>query len=262
VVLAGNNQTASTAVDGTFATPLQVQMHDANGLIVGANQNITIACNPSSSGACALFTSDSSALPKPIASTVYMVSLPTDANGVVTMYPLKSNGVAGTYTMTYLTNAGVFATFTLTNPVPGSTPVTKAFRAGNVTPQGAGVPFSITITATDDAGTVTPGYTGTMHFASSDPHAALPGNYAFTASDMGRHTFTVTLTGTGDQTISVTDTNVPAITGRITVTLSAPDGAPPMKPILIGGVGTSVTTPNRKPDALPMGTPNAQPAKH
>ena len=34
------------------------------------------------------------------------------------------------------------------------------------------------------------GYTGTVHFTSTDNTATLPANYTFTAADKGVHTFT------------------------------------------------------------------------
>src|SRR6516162_6962623 len=54
----------------------------------------------------------------------------------------------------------------------------------------AGVPFSLTITVKDAYGNVVSGYTGTIHFTSTDSRATLPANYTFTASDKGVHTFT------------------------------------------------------------------------
>ena len=49
----------------------------------------------------------------------------------------------------------------------------------------------MTVTAPLDAyGHVVTGYTGTVHFTSSDGQAVLPGDYTFTAGDNGGHTFT------------------------------------------------------------------------
>ena len=56
-------------------------------------------------------------------------------------------------------------------------------------------------------GTPATGYTGTIHFTSSDTKAILPVDYTFTTADAGTHTFTVTLkTGCAGQTIKVADT--------------------------------------------------------
>jgi hypothetical protein len=49
------------------------------------------------------------------------------------------------------------------------------------------------------------GYTGTVHFTSSDLLATLPADYTFKATDAGRHQFSVTLATPPAQTISVRD---------------------------------------------------------
>jgi len=51
------------------------------------------------------------------------------------------------------------------------------------------VAFSLTITIQDAYGNIVTGYTGTVHFTSTDNKATLPSNYTFTASDQGVHTF-------------------------------------------------------------------------
>ena len=53
----------------------------------------------------------------------------------------------------------------------------------------AGSVDNVTVTAYDAYGNVATGYTGTVDLTSSDPHAALPASYAFTASDAGKHSF-------------------------------------------------------------------------
>jgi hypothetical protein len=57
------------------------------------------------------------------------------------------------------------------------------------------------------------GYTGTVHFTSSDARAALPGNYTFSAGDAGAHTFSATLKTAGSQSLTATDTVNAALTG-------------------------------------------------
>ena len=56
------------------------------------------------------------------------------------------------------------------------------------------------------SGATDAGYTGTVHFTSSDAQAGLPADYTFTAADAGSHTFTVTLKTAGTQSITATDT--------------------------------------------------------
>jgi hypothetical protein len=83
----------------------------------------------------------------------------------------------------------------------------------------------VTVTALDAAGKPTPGYTGTVHFTSSDagPGRVLPADYTFVAADNGVHTFTagVTLVTAGGQTVTATDTSTGSMTGSATVTVSA-----------------------------------------
>src|SRR5207302_3302073 len=65
----------------------------------------------------------------------------------------------------------------------------------------AGVAFSLTVTVEDAYGNVVTGYTGRIHFSSTDKTAKLPSNYAFTAADKGVHTFTgLILRKAGNQT--------------------------------------------------------------
>jgi phosphodiesterase/alkaline phosphatase D-like protein len=77
----------------------------------------------------------------------------------------------------------------------------------------AGVGGVLTVTALDPYGNVATGYTGTVHFTSSDGQAALPGDYTFVAADGGVHTFTVTLKTAGTQSLTATDTATSSITG-------------------------------------------------
>jgi uncharacterized repeat protein (TIGR03803 family) len=81
-----------------------------------------------------------------------------------------------------------------------------------------GVAFSLTLTAYDAYGNVATGYTGTVHFSSSDGTATLPQNYTFTSGDAGVHTFTgVILRRKGKQTITVTDIANSALTATDTI---------------------------------------------
>lgn len=73
----------------------------------------------------------------------------------------------------------------------------------------AGVAFTATVTARDAFGNIATGYTGKVHFTSTDTQAALPADYTFTAADAGVHTFTITLktanNGSVFQTVTVAD---------------------------------------------------------
>jgi adhesin/invasin len=70
-------------------------------------------------------------------------------------------------------------------------------------------------------GNVVTSYTGTVHFSSSDSTASLPSNYKFTGTDVGVHTFTnkVMLKKKGTPTLTVTDTEDPALTATLMLTV-------------------------------------------
>ena len=84
----------------------------------------------------------------------------------------------------------------------------------------AGTAFNFTVTAYDRYGNVATGYTGTIHFTSSDASAMLPANYTFTSANAGTHTFSATLKTGGTQTITATDTVTSSITGKGSTTVS------------------------------------------
>ena len=69
---------------------------------------------------------------------------------------------------------------------------------------------AVTVTVVDIYGNLAAGYTGTIHFSSSDAQANLPADYTFTAGDGGAHTFLITLKTAGTQSFSVADTVNPA----------------------------------------------------
>jgi hypothetical protein len=95
------------------------------------------------------------------------------------------------------------------NPAAASTFVLSAPSSVN-----PGVAFSLTVTVEDAYGNVVTGYTGTVHFSSTDNKATLPANYTFTAADKGVHTFTgLILPKKGKQTITVRDTQNSSLTG-------------------------------------------------
>src|SRR5262249_665004 len=80
----------------------------------------------------------------------------------------------------------------------------------------AGQSMPVTVTLLDAYGNVATGYTGTVHFTSSDAQAVLPANYRFRSSDAGTHTFSVTLKTAGSQSITVTDTATSSLTASVT----------------------------------------------
>src|SRR5581483_10504994 len=83
--------------------------------------------------------------------------------------------------------AGFAAKIAAPLPAPHPTLAVTGFPPATT----AGVAGTITVTAENADGSVNTGYTGTVHFTSSDPQAVLPADYTFAPSDAGVHTFTV-----------------------------------------------------------------------
>ncbi len=71
--------------------------------------------------------------------------------------------------------------------------------------------------ALDAGNQVVPGYTGTVHFTSTDSSTTVPADYTFQASDNGTHVFTFTPGATGTETLTGTDTATSSITGNVSV---------------------------------------------
>ena len=75
----------------------------------------------------------------------------------------------------------------------------------------------------ENGGVTIPGYSGTVHFSTTDTNASavVPPDYTFTAADAGVHTFTgATLVTAGNQTITATDTSTSATTGSATISVT------------------------------------------
>ena len=86
----------------------------------------------------------------------------------------------------------------------------------------SGTAISVSVTAQDSSGAITlTGYTGTIHFTSSDPLAVLPADFTFTGVDAGTHTFSVTLKTTGAQSITAQDTRAGVVLGSANVSVSS-----------------------------------------
>jgi len=100
----------------------------------------------------------------------------------------------------------------------GSSGSATEFSVSGPTIDGAGLAFTITVTARDAAGALAANYAGTVHFASSDPRASLPANSALVN---GIGAFPVTLASAGFQTITATDTTSASLSGSVSVTAVA-----------------------------------------
>jgi hypothetical protein len=103
---------------------------------------------------------------------------------------------------------------------------------------GTGNATDATVTAYDTNYNVATGYTGTIHFTSTDGAATLPLNYTFTGADAGVHTFTggVTMRTTGVQVVTATDIADLTINGSQGVTVAVFPSTP------TGLIATAATT--------------------
>ena len=126
---------------------------------------------------------------------------------------------AGLQSVTATDIADPSVTGTESNITINPAPAISLTIAGLPNPATVGTPANFTVTAHDPYGNVATGYTGTVHFTSSDPQAALPANYTFTSTDAGIHSFSATLDTAGNQSIVAADSTTATITGSISVTV-------------------------------------------
>jgi hypothetical protein len=129
----------------------------------------------------------------------------------VTLKTSGSQTVTATDTVTSITGSQTVSV--------GSTTATRLSLTG-LTNAAAGTAQTATVTLTDAIGNRATGYTGTVHFTSSDAQAVLPADYTFTSADAGLHQFSVALKTAGSQTVTATDTVTSTLTGNQTVTTS------------------------------------------
>jgi hypothetical protein len=95
------------------------------------------------------------------------------------------------------------------NPAAAS----KLAVTGYLSPVTAGTSNTFIVTAYDPYNNVATGYTGTVHFTSSDGAASLPMDTTFGAVDAGQRSFSATLNTPGTQSITATDKAISTIKG-------------------------------------------------
>jgi hypothetical protein len=170
-----------------------------------------------------LVTSDSSTVTLTLGSDTFSGGSATasaTASGGMATFGTLTIDRAGSYTLKAtddsltLANSGSFTI----QPAAASMLSVSGFPS----PTTAGVAHTFTVTLKDAYGNTATGYTGTVHFTSSDHKATLPANYTFIAADAGVHTFTATMKTAGTQSITATDT--------ATISLIGTDGGITVKP--------------------------------
>ena len=124
------------------------------------------------------------------------------------------------YGTTYGGGAGNLGTvFEITNP--GTTIAIGGFPS----PTTAGAAGTFTVTDQNADGSTDSGYTGTVHFTSTDRQAGLPADYTFTAADRACIRFSATLKTAGTQSLTATDTVTGSIAGSQTGIVVKPAAA-------------------------------------
>jgi ELWxxDGT repeat protein len=99
----------------------------------------------------------------------------------------------------------------------------------------AGTSYSFTVTALNADGTTDSGYTGSVHFTSSDPEAVLPGDATLT-NGVGQ--FSAILETAGTQSITAADTQTPTDNGAETGIQVSPAAA---SKLIVGGFRSPIS---------------------
>jgi uncharacterized delta-60 repeat protein len=186
---------------GTVGTPRQIGADSNQSVAIQADGRIVVTGASSGGFATARYNIDGS-LDSTFGSGG-IVTTSIESSGKSAGVALQSNGaivVAGHTSFTGTQNVFAVARY-LGGPTSGPLFSVTGFPSSTT----AGVASTITVTAEDACGNLNPGFTGTIHFSSSDLQAGLPADYTFAPSDQGVHMFNVTLKTAGFQSISVTD---------------------------------------------------------
>ncbi|MCE5301263.1 MAG: Ig-like domain-containing protein, partial [Spirochaetia bacterium] len=149
-------------------------------------------------------------------STDSMAVLPDDSTFIaddggkkILACTLKSKG-AQTVSAVAVFDASVSGSSNMISVTAGKLARFNVSAPANANP---GTEFNFAVTAVDGYNNAADGYTGTVHFTSTDSGAVLPANYSFSAGNYGSGVFTATLNNAGNMTISVNDAAATTITG-------------------------------------------------
>jgi autotransporter-associated beta strand protein len=231
----------ATNSSGTVNQPFTLTINEAPAITSANSATFSI-------GVQGTFTVKTTGTPAP-ALTETGATLPSgvmfhdNGDGTATISGMPAAGTAGPYAITITANNGVTpnATQPFTLTVTAAAGPTNHFAIVGPATAAVGTPVNFTITALDQNNVPTgSGYTGTVHFTSTDGSAMLPVNGPLTN---GTGVFSVTFTAPGTQTISASDTVSSGITGTsnlVTVTtttsklaVSAPSTATAGSPFIV-----------------------------
>gem|GEM_PF-918063 len=210
----GAVQLQGVAISATSGTPQSTALDTAfaAALTASATENTSGAAIP---GVAVTFTAPSTGASGTFSNSTNTITAATGVNGQISESFTANSIVGGPYNVTASGTTGDQASassvnFALTNVAGTAT----HFTASAPSTATAGAAFNVTVTAFDAFNNVATGYTGTVHFTSTDASATLPANAMLTG---GTGTFSATLATSGSRTITATDT----VTGAITGTSSA-----------------------------------------
>ena len=131
----------------------------------------------------------------------YTTTVPVSGDGSYTTANTTAATAAGTWnwTATYSgdANNNPAASLCGAEQVTVTPAAAASLRVSGPATTTAGAPYAFTVTVVDAFGNMATGYTGTVHFTSSDLQAVLPVDHTFTAADNGVHTFSATLKTAG-----------------------------------------------------------------
>jgi len=145
----------------------------------------------------------------------------TAVNGIASFSNLSLSGTTGTNYVLRFTSGTLTAADSGNVNVSAGTATTLSV-SGPATTTAGSVLNTLTVTAQDAQGNTATGYTGTVHFSSTDSAGVLPTDYTFVGGDQGSKTFSVTLNTSGINTVTATDTVTSSITGSTgNITVSA-----------------------------------------
>ncbi len=145
--------------------------------------------------------------PQAVLTTLYQNATSGDFHDVTTGASTGSPAYAAGPGYDYVTGLGSPVANRVVQSLVGtvtSPPAVDTFVISAPTTATAGASFNVTVTAENASGARDTGYSGTVHFTSSDSHAVLPSGNVTLTNGVG--TFTVTLDTAGSQSVSVTDT--------------------------------------------------------
>jgi hypothetical protein len=194
--------TVSAPATATAGASFQITVSalDANNNLVSG---YTGKVHLTSSDGAAVLPSDYTFTAADAGQHTFTVTLKTAGTGSTTVTDTANSGISGSDSI-------------VVSPAAASVFAVQGFPSTT-----AGVAQNFSVTARDAYGNTATGYTGTVHFTSSDSKAALP---ADTTLSNGTGSFSATLKTAGSQSLTATDKASSSITGKetgITVIASA-----------------------------------------